>query len=95
MTGKLVAGSVLVLVGLIVVVSVGIYYALGQYNSTQLEGLNSAVQGPIAMESVPTEVPQVRGALMPDGSFKPIRTAAKEIQAYVGDQTAEVRAPAP
>ncbi len=93
-TGKLVAGSALVLVGVIVVIAVGIYYTLGQYNSTQLEGLNSAAQGPIAMEVVPTEVPQVRGALMPDGSFKPIQTAAKEIQVYVGDDANDVPAPA-
>ena len=92
-TGKLVAGFALVLVGLIVVVAVGVYYALGRYNSTQLEGLNSAVQGPIAMEVVPTEVPQVRGALMPDGSFKPIQAAPKEIQTYVGDQASAERAP--
>ena len=93
-TGKLVVGSVLVLTGLIVVVAVGIYYALGQYNSTQLEGLNSAAQGPIAMEVVPTEVPQVRGALMPDGSFKPIQTAAKEIQVSVGEQANDDGIPA-
>ncbi len=93
-TGKLVAGSALVLVGLIVVIAAGIYYALGRYNSTQLEGLNSAAQGPIAMEVVPTEVPQVRGALMPDGSFKPIQSAPKEIKAYVGDQASADRAPA-
>ena len=93
-TGKLVFGSVLVLVGLVVVVAVGIYYALRQYNSTQLEGLNSAAQGPIAMEVVPTEVPEIRGALMPDGSFKPIQAAAKEIQVSVGEQASGDRVPA-
>ena len=93
-TGKLVAGSALVLVGLSVVIAVGIYYALGRYNSTNLDELNSAAQGPIAMEVVPTEVPQVRGALMPDGSFKPIQTTVKEIQAYVGDQATADLVPA-
>lgn len=94
-TGKLIAGSALVLVGLVVVAAVGIYYGLGRYNSTNLYELNSAAPGPVAMEVVPTEVPQIRGALMPDGSFKPIHTAAKEIQTYVGEQTTDVRAPAP
>ncbi len=93
-TGKLVAGSALVVVGLIVVAAVGIYYGLGRYNSTNLEGLNSAAQGPIAMEAVATEVPEIRGALMPDGSFKPIHTAAKGIQTYVGDKAADTRVPA-
>ena len=94
-TGKLIAGSALVLVGLVVVAAVGIYYGLGRYNSTSLDELNSAAPGPVAMEVVPTEVPQIRGALMPDGSFKPIHTAAKEIQTYVGEHTTDVRAPAP
>ncbi|MCE2456922.1 MAG: sortase [Dehalococcoidia bacterium] len=93
-TGKLVVGSALVLVGLVIVIAVGIYYTLGRYNSTQLEDLKSAAPGPIAMEVVPTEVPQVRGALMPDGSFKPIQTAAKEIQVRVGEQANGDRVPA-
>ena len=93
-TGKTVAGTALVLVGLVVVIAAGIYYALGRYNSTQLEGLNSAAQGPIAMEAVATEVPQIRGALMPDGSFKPIHTVAKEIQTYVGDKATDDSEPA-
>ena len=84
--GKLLTGSALVLVGLIVVAAVGVYYGLGRYNSTQLKGLNSAAQGPVAMQGVATQVPEIRGALMPDGSFKPIHTAARGIEAYVGGQ---------
>ena len=93
-TGKLVIGSALVLIGLIVVIAVGTYYVLGRYNSTQLDELNSATQGPVAMQVVATEVPQIRGALMPDGSFKPIHTAAKEIEVYVGDRSPDEQEPA-
>ena len=91
--GKLIFGSVLILVGLAVVVVVGIYYGLGRYNSTQLDGLNAAVQGPIAMPSVETEATQIRGALMPDGSFKPIHSVVKDVEAYVGDRKIDERAP--
>ena len=91
---KLVFGSVLVFVGLVVVVVVGIYYGLGRYNSTQLDGLNAAVQGPVAMPSVETEAPQIRGALMPDGSFKPIHSVVKDVEAYVGERKIEERVPA-
>ena len=84
--GKVIVGSVLVSAGLIVVIAVGIYYGLGHYNSTQLNDLNAATKGPVAMPIVETEVPKIHGALMPDGSFKPIRTVDKEIQTYIGSQ---------
>ena len=90
--GKLIAGSVLVFVGLVVVVAAGLYYGLGRYNSTQLNELNKSAQGPVAMPGVETDQPQVRGVLMPDGSFKPIQTGVKKIEVYVGDQKVEDRA---
>ena len=90
--GKLIAGSVLVFVGLVVVVAAGLYYGLGRYNSTQLDDLISAEKGPVAMQSVETDQTQVRGVLMPDGSFKPIQTGVKRIEVYVGDQKVDDRA---
>ena len=92
--GKLIAGSVLVFVGLVVVVAAGLYYGLGRYNSTQLNDLNKVAQGPVAMPIVATNQTQtqVRGVLMPDGSFKAIQTGVKKIEAYVGDQKVDDRA---
>ena len=84
--GKLIAGFLLVFAGLIVVIAVGLYYGLGRYNSTQLDDLNVAAQGPVAMPVVETEAPQIHGALMPDGTFKPIHAVVKNIEAYVGDE---------
>lgn len=89
--GKLVAGSLLILTGLVVVLSVGIYYGLGRYNSTQLDDLNAAIQGPVAMPSADTELPQIHGALTASGAFKPIRSVAKDIKASVGGQEIEAR----
>lgn len=94
-TSKLIAGFILILVGLTVVVVATIYYGLARYNSTQLEDLNAEAQGPVTMPSVETETPRVQGALMPDGTFKPIRTVATDIRTYVGDQEPTEPMPAP
>ena len=90
--GKLIAGSVLIFVGLAVVIAAGIYYALGRYNSTQLHDLNAAIQGPVAMPSVDAESPLIQGAFTSSGDFKPIRPVANDIKAYVEDQQVEARA---
>ena len=92
---KYIAGFILILAGLTVVIAATIYYGLGRYNSTQLNDLNAEAQGPVTMPSVETETPKIHGALMPDGSFKPIRTAAIDIETYVGDQESAKSMPAP
>ena len=60
-------------------VAVGLYYGFGLYSSSQLDQLNAAIDGPVSLP----ELPQIHGALLPDGSFKPINRVVKDIQSFV------------
>ena len=64
-------------------VAVGLYYGFGLYGSSQLDKLNATFDGPISLPELPAEAAQIHGALMPDGSFKPINRVVKDIQSFV------------
>ena len=74
--GGILVGVAMLALGLAVVGGVALYYGLGRYGASQLEDLNASAQGPVALPAVESGQPPVRGALMPDGSFKPIQTVA-------------------
>ena len=71
--GGIAIGVAMLAAGLLVVGGVALYYGFGRYGSSQLEDLNASAQGPVALPPVESGQPPVRGALMPDGSFKPIQ----------------------
>ena len=82
--GRLAAGIAMLALGLAVIGGVALYYSLGRYGSTQLDGLNASAQGPVALPVVESGQPQIHGALMPDGSFKPIQIVAGDLDSYTG-----------
>ena len=82
--GRLAAGIAMLAVGLAVIGGVALYYGLGRYGSAQLEDLNASAQGPVALPVVESGQPQIHGALMPDGSFKPIQIVAGDLNSYTG-----------
>ena len=90
---KIIAGSALVAFGLIAISAVATYYFVGKYHEGQLESLDASVQGPVAMPSVESELPEIHGVLLPDGSFKPIHSVVKSLEAYVDDRSFETQAP--
>lgn len=67
-------GAALVTMGVLAIGAAASYYVIGLYGSSQLEDLHANVQGPVALPELPPESTQIRGARMPDGSFKPINT---------------------
>ena len=89
--GGIVVGVAMLAVGLAVVAGVALYYGLGRYGSSQLDDLNASAQGPAALPVVESGQPPIRGALMPDGSFKPIQIAGDGADSGAG-APAQVRA---
>jgi len=69
--------------GAVFLVVVGLYYGFGLYSSSQLDELNAAIDGPVSLPELPPEAAQIHGALLPDGSFKPITRVVKDIQSFV------------
>ena len=90
--GGIAAGVAMLAVGLAVVAGVALYYGFGRYGASQLDDLNASAQGPVELPASDSGQPQIRGALMPDGSFKPIQI----VSAGASDDSLPVaNAPAP
>ncbi len=69
-----VAGGIL----LVVVIA---YYGVGRYGASKLDTLNAELEAAPALPQPQTEQPAIHGALMPDGSFKPIHSVASGVSA--------------
>lgn len=65
-------GVFITLMGIMVLTGVCIYALFGLYNKSNLEDLNTAIQGPVALPELPVSKAQERGALLPEGSSKTI-----------------------
>ena len=68
----LVLGVGMITVGAVALIGVGWYYGFGLYGASKLDELNVTIDDPVALPELPAETTQIHGALMPDGSFKPI-----------------------
>ncbi len=79
----LVGGVGTIIVGVAVLAAVGWYYGFGLYASSRLDELNATIDGPVALPVLPTDALQVHGAILPDGSFQPIRTVAADTRSFV------------
>ena len=97
----LIFGVGTIALGAVLLVAVGLYYGFGLYSSSQLDKLNAAIDGPVSLPVLPSESAQIHGALLPDGSFKPINRVVKDIQSFVDSggtlvgSAAESSTPAP
>ena len=85
-------GVFLTLMGIIGLVGVCIYAIFGLYNKSNLEDLNTSIQGPVALPELPVSKAQVNGALLPDGSFKPIEVI-RDVQPVVKDESSAESVP--
>ncbi len=85
-------GVFLTLMGIIGLVGVCIYAIFGLYNKSNLEDLNTSIQGPVALPELPVSKAQVHGALLPDGSFKPIEVI-RDVQPVVKDESSAESVP--
>ncbi|MAF51560.1 MAG: hypothetical protein CL694_00880 [Chloroflexi bacterium] len=79
----LVGGVGTIIAGVAVLAAVGWYYGFGLYASSRLDELNATIDGPVALPDLPTDALQVHGAILPDGSFKPIKTVAADTRSFV------------
>ena len=79
-------GVFLTLMGIIALIGVCIYAIFGLYNKSNLEDLNTSIQGPVALPELSVSKVQVHGALLPDGSFKPIEVI-RDVQPVVKDES--------
>ena len=78
-------GIGMIVIGAVVLVAVGGYYGFGLYGASKLDELNVVIDGPVSLPELPaqaTETTEIHGALMPDGSFKPINTVATSPEAF-------------
>ena len=78
-------GIGMIVIGAVVLVAVGGYYGFGLYGASKLDELNVVKDGPVSLPELPaqaTETTEIHGALMPDGSFKPINTVATSPEAF-------------
>ena len=97
----LIVGVGSIALGAALLVVIGLYYGFGLYSTSQLDKLNAAIDGPVSLPELPPETAQIHGALLPDGSFKPINRVVKDIQSFVDpggtlvDPAAEASKPAP
>lgn len=72
--------------GFVLLVVVGLYYGFWIYSSSQLEGLNASLKGPVTLPELPSGTPLIHGAIMPDGTFKPIQTVVNDVQNFAGSR---------
>ncbi|MCY4652193.1 MAG: hypothetical protein OXC95_03405, partial [Dehalococcoidia bacterium] len=79
-------GVFLTLMGIIGLTGVCIYAIFGLYNKSNLEDLNTSIQGPVTLPELPVSKVQVHGALLPDGSFKPIEVI-RDVQPVAKDES--------
>ena len=84
--GMFFAGVFLTIMGIIGLIGVCVYAIFGLYYKSNLEDLNTSIQGPVALPELPVSKTQVHGALLPDGSFKPIEVI-RDVQPVVKDET--------
>ena len=87
------AGVFMTLMGMMILVGVCIYTLFGLYNTSNLEELNTSIQGPVALPKLPVSQAQVRGDLLPDGKFKTIQVI-KEVQTIVKEDSSVQYTPA-
>ena len=79
-------GIFMTLMGIMVLIGVCIYTLFGLYNTSNLEELNTSIQGPVALPELPVSPMRVQVALLPDGSLKPIEVI-KNVQPMVKDES--------
>ena len=97
----LIVGVGSIALGAALLVVIGLYYGFGLYSTSQLDKLNAAIDGPVSLPELPPETAQIHGALLPDGSFKPINRVVNDIQSFVDsggtlvDPAAKASKPAP
>jgi LPXTG-site transpeptidase (sortase) family protein len=75
----------MIAIGAVVLIGVGGYYGFGLYGASKLDELNVTIDGPVTLPALPapaSETAQIHGALMPDGSFKPINTVVNSPAAF-------------
>ena len=87
-------GVFMTLMGIMALAGVCAYMLFGLYNKSNLEEMNTAAQGPVALPEPPASEAQVQGALSPDASFKPIEVI-RNVQPVVEEKPAVEYAPAP
>lgn len=79
-------GIFLTLMGIISLVGIGVYALFVLYNKSNLEDMNTSIQGPVALPESSVSKMQVNGALLPDGSFKPIEVI-RDVQQVVEEES--------
>ena len=79
-------GIFLTLMGIIGLVGIGVYALFVLYNKSNLEDMNTSIQGPVALPESSVSKMQVNGALLPDGSFKPIEVI-RDVQQVVEEES--------
>ena len=82
------------LMGIMALVGVCVYVLFGMYNKSNLEELNTAIQGPVTLPDAPAPDTQALGAVSPDVSFKPIEVVRKVQPVVVKEEPAVESAPA-
>lgn len=82
------------LMGIMALVGVCVYVLFGMYNESNLEELNTAIQGPVTLPDAPAPDTQALGAVSPDVSFKPIEVVRKVQPVVVKEEPAVESAPA-
>ena len=80
-------GIFLTLMGIISLVGIGVYALFVLYNKSNLEDMNTSIQGPVALPESSVSKMQVNGALLSDSSFKPIEVI-RDVQQVVKDESA-------
>ncbi len=71
--GRRVVGLVLTALGALLLAAVGTFYGLSLYSSRSLDGLTVSISETPSMPELREGETEVHGAVMPDGSFKPIQ----------------------
>ena len=86
-------GVFMTLMGIMALAGVCAYMLFELYNKSNLEEMNTAAQGPVALPEPPASEAQVQGAPQPDASFKPIEVI-RNVQPVVEEKPAVEYAPA-
>jgi LPXTG-site transpeptidase (sortase) family protein len=76
-------GIGMIAIGTVVLIAIGGYYGIGLYGTSKLDELNATFDGPVALPELPSNTTQIHGALMPDGSFKPINQVVTSLEAFM------------
>ena len=76
-------GIGMIAIGAVVLIAVGGYYGIGLYGASKLDELNVAINVQPGLPQLPPDTTQIHGALMPDGSFKPINQVVTSLESFM------------